>query len=189
MRKNVFGRQLKRDHNERKALFKSLASELVMHESIKTTEAKAKAVRPLVEKLITKARLGGLHAERHLRAYLHEPAVRRIIDEVAPRFIGRNGGYTRIIKMPNRLNDNAEVVMLEWVEKGTKVQSYKDAKKVTASENSKPVEDTSIVEGEVLTSKPARKKADKPTVKKTTKKESKTKSPSTSSGSKKKETK
>lgn len=184
MRKNVFGRQLKRDRNERKALFKSLASELVMHESIKTTEAKAKAVRPLVEKLITKARAGGLHAERHLRAYLVEPAVRRIIDEVAPRFAGRNGGYTRIIKMPNRLNDNAEVVMLEWVEKGTKVQSDKDAKKITAGENSTPVEDTSIVEGEVVTSKPVNKKTDKPTAKKVTKKEAKT-----SSGSKKKETK
>jgi large subunit ribosomal protein L17 len=173
MRKNVFGRKFKRDHNERKALFKSLASELVLHDSIKTTEAKAKAVKPLVERLVTKARVGGLHAERQLRAHLVEPAVRRMIDEVAPRFVGRNGGYTRIIKMPNRLNDNARVAILEWV-----VQKANDkAEKPLAIASSTPVEEASIVEAEVVSDtsekKPVKKAAVKKPAKKTTKKETK----------------
>ena len=185
MRKNVFGRKLKRDHNERKALFKSLASELVLHESIKTTEAKAKAVRPLVEKLITKARVGGLHAERHLRAHLVESAVRRIIDEVAPRFVGREGGYTRIIKMPNRLNDNAEVAILEWVEKGTD----KKADKPVAIAAGQPIENTGVVEGEVVAAEVEKKATKKTTAKKPVEKAAKPKNPSKSSGSKKEETK
>lgn len=170
MKKNVFGRKFKRDHNERKALFKSLASELTLHDSIKTTEAKAKAVKPLVEKLVTKARVGGLSAERALRAHLVESAVRRLIDDVAPRFATRNGGYTRIIKMPNRLNDNARVVILEWVEK----KAVGKADKPTADES---VMNTGIAEAEIVTDttekKPAKKATAKKTVKKISKKEGK----------------
>lgn len=174
MKKNVFGRKFKRDHNERKALFKSLASELVLHESIKTTEAKAKAIKPLVEKLVTKARVGGLEAERALRAHLVEAAVRQLIDNVAPRFTTRNGGYTRIIKMPNRLNDNARVVMLEWVDK--KVQDTRATAIVETPA-------TDVVKAEVVsdtTSKNSKKKisskkSTKTTSKQTPKKEKESK--------------
>lgn len=121
MRKQVFGRQLQRDSNERKALFKSLMTSLVQKESIKTTEAKAKAVKGEIEKLVTKAKKNGLQAERALQAYFSTPVARKLINEVAPRFLTRPGGYTRIIKTGNRLRDNAKMVILEWVDKKPEV--------------------------------------------------------------------
>lgn len=117
MRKQYFGRQLKRDTNERKALFKGLASSLVMHERIQTTEEKAKAVRPLVEKLVTRARIGDVQAHSLLQPYLNAQALTKMLTDIGPRFKDRPGGYTRIIKMGTRLQDNASVVILEWVEK------------------------------------------------------------------------
>lgn len=117
MRKNVFGRHLKRDSNERTALFKGLASSLVLHERIQTTEEKAKAVRPLVEKLVTRARIGDVQAHSLIQPYLNAEALKKMMHDIAPRFKNRPGGYTRIIKMGPRLQDNASVVILEWVEK------------------------------------------------------------------------
>ncbi len=118
MRKKVFGRQLKRDTNERKALFRGLATSLVLHESIKTTEEKAKAVKSYIEKLVTKAKKNNsLHAERLLQKHLPSTAIKKLIYEIAPRFKTRPGGYTRIIKIGQRLSDNAPMVILEWVEK------------------------------------------------------------------------
>jgi large subunit ribosomal protein L17 len=132
MRKQVFGRKLQRDTNERKALFKSLMTSLIEKESIKTTEAKAKAVKGEMEKLVTKARDNGVQAERALQAYFSAPVMRKLINDIAPRFVGRPGGYTRIVKISNRLRDNAKMVVLEWVEKPSeksKVQSQKSEKK------------------------------------------------------------
>lgn len=117
MRKQYFGRQLKRDTNERKALFKGLASSLVIHERIQTTEEKAKAVKPLVEKLVTRARMGDSQAHSLLQPYLNAEALKKMLSDIGPRFKNRPGGYTRIIKMGTRLQDNASVVILEWVEK------------------------------------------------------------------------
>ncbi len=121
MRKKIFGRQLQRDINERKALFKSLMTSLILKESIKTTEAKAKAIRAEIEKLTTKAKTDGQNAERALSAYFAAPVMRKLINEIAPRFATRPGGYTSIIKTGNRLRDNAKMVVIEWVEKGTKL--------------------------------------------------------------------
>ena len=117
MRKNVFGRQLKRDLNERKALFKGLISSLVIHEEIKTTEQKAKAVRGLAEKLVTKSRKEKLQAYALLQPYLTPEALKKMMSEIGPRFANRPGGYTRITKLPNRFSDNADMVTLSWVEK------------------------------------------------------------------------
>ncbi len=117
MRKNVFGRQLKRDKNERKALFKSLLNSLVLHENIRTTEAKAKSIKSGADKLITKARKGGLHAYKLLESELSSTAVKKLINTIAPRFVNRQGGYTRIIRVGKRLKDNAQEVILEWTEK------------------------------------------------------------------------
>jgi len=117
MRKQVFGRKLQRDTNERKALFKSLMRALVEKESIQTTEAKAKAVKGEIEKLVTKARDGGKQGERALQGYFAAPILKKLVNEIAPRFVGRPGGYTRIIKLGNRFGDNAKMVILEWVEK------------------------------------------------------------------------
>lgn len=117
MRKNVFGRQLKRDVNERRALFKGLMSSLVLHERIQTTEEKAKSIKSQVEKLVTKARVGGRSAESLIQPYLNSEAVKKMMTQVAPRFTDRKGGYTRIIRVGKRFNDNASLVLMEWVEK------------------------------------------------------------------------
>lgn len=114
MRKNVFGRQLKRDKNERKALFKSLMSALVLKERIKTTEEKAKAIRGQVEKLVTKAKKKGEAASSLLSSHLLPVAVEKMIKNVAPRFQNRPGGYTRIVKLGRRFGDNARMVLMEW---------------------------------------------------------------------------
>lgn len=116
MRKNVFGRQLKRDKNERKALFKSLMSALVLKERIKTTEEKAKAIRGQVEKLVTKAKKKGEAASSLLSSHLLPGAVEKMIKNVAPRFQNRPGGYTRIVKLGRRFGDNARMALMEWVE-------------------------------------------------------------------------
>jgi large subunit ribosomal protein L17 len=118
MRKNVYGRQLKRDANERKALFKGLLSNLVLYERIKTTEAKAKAIRPQADKLITKAKRGP-QAQRFLEPQLNHQAVLKIIQTIAPRFTDRNGGYTRLIRLGKRATDGASLVLLEWTEQQT----------------------------------------------------------------------
>jgi large subunit ribosomal protein L17 len=144
MRKNVFGRQLKRDTNERKALFKTLLSSLVMYEAIQTTEAKAKAIKPAADKLITKAKKGGLHAYRLVEPDLSTEAAKKLLSAIAPRFSSRQGGYTRIIRVGNRVKDNAPKVILEWTEKRSELPAKKEkpekkAEKVEAKDAKKPV--------------------------------------------------
>lgn len=117
MKKKVFGRQFKRDTNERKALFKGLMESLVIHESIQTTEEKAKAIKGQVEKLITLSKKRGNEAKRFLQAYLTADATEKVIKDLSPRFIKRSGGYTRIIKMGKRFSDDAKMAVIEWVEK------------------------------------------------------------------------
>jgi large subunit ribosomal protein L17 len=144
MRKQVFGKQLKRDVNERKALFKNLLTSLVMEERIKTSVAKAKAIRGAADKLITKAKKGGTVAYRGLEADVNHNAVVKLIDDLGPRFADRNGGYTRIIRIGKRVADNAPMVMMEWVEKSSKlkVQNEKltEKKKETKKKEVKKVE-------------------------------------------------
>lgn len=126
MKKHVFGRQFKRDANERKALFKNLLTSLVLAERIETTEAKAKAIKADADKLITKAKIAlpagrqdGTHAFRMLEAKVNHNAVVKLIEDLGPRFAARNGGYTRIIKTRRRVADNAPMVILEWVERAS----------------------------------------------------------------------
>lgn len=118
MRKQVFGRKFKRDKNERKALFKSLMSSLIINERIQTTTDKAKAIKGQIEKLVTKARTGESHIPKLLEKYLMPVAIKKLINDIAPRFKERNGGYTRIIKLDKRLSDNAKMAIIEWVEPG-----------------------------------------------------------------------
>lgn len=120
MRKRVFGRQFNKDTNQRKALFKGLMRSLALHEAIKTTESKAKAIRSEFESHITRAK-DGEEARYHLVKHLSEDAVDRLIKDIAPRMKKRNGGYTRIIRLGARTKDNAEMVLLELVEKGEKI--------------------------------------------------------------------
>ena len=94
----------------------NLASDLFMYEKVTTTEAKAKAVRPLAEKMITKARKGDLHARRTvLKTITNKDAVHRLFDELGPRYADRPGGYTRITKLGPRRGDGAEEAVIELV--------------------------------------------------------------------------
>lgn len=117
MRKRVFGKKLKRTTNQRKALFKSLTNALVLSGRIKTTEAKAKAVKGEIEKLVTKAKKEEKEAMRVLQKSVSLKTAERLIKHIAPVFKDRPGGYTRIIKIGNRTKDNAPMVILEFVEK------------------------------------------------------------------------
>jgi large subunit ribosomal protein L17 len=137
MRKNVFGRQLKRDANERKALFKNLLTSLVLEERITTTEAKAKAIKGAADKLVTKAKKGGDVALRALVTDVRHEAASKLIEQIAPRFMDRQGGYTRIIRVGRRVADNAPQVIMEWVIKGEKVVVSEKAKKAAKAKPGK----------------------------------------------------
>ncbi|MEA2143683.1 MAG: large subunit ribosomal protein [Solirubrobacteraceae bacterium] len=109
--------KLSRDSAHRKALFMNLSREVFNHERIKTTEAKAKAIKPEVEKLITLAKRGDLHARRQALAALGQDkfVVYKLFEEIAPRYAERNGGYTRILKLGPRKSDSTEMVYIELV--------------------------------------------------------------------------
>jgi large subunit ribosomal protein L17 len=118
MRHRQDRRKLSRSASHRKALFMNLAREVIDHERIKTTEAKAKAVKPELEKLITLAKRGDLHSRRQAMSTLQHPdkgIIYKLFDEVAPRYTERPGGYTRILKLGPRRSDSTEMVYLELV--------------------------------------------------------------------------
>ena len=118
MRHRRAGKKLGRDSAHRKALLANLCVEVIDHERIKTTEAKAKAVKPELEKLITLAKKGDLHARRQAISTLQHPdkgVIYKLFEEIAPRYAERPGGYTRIVKLGPRRSDSAEMVFLELV--------------------------------------------------------------------------
>jgi large subunit ribosomal protein L17 len=109
--------KLGRTAEHRKALLANQVCSLIEHQRIKTTLAKAKAVRPLAEKMVTLGKNGSLHARRTALAVLRQKgAVKKLFDDIAPRSASRNGGYTRIIKLGQRKSDAAAVAFLEWVD-------------------------------------------------------------------------
>jgi large subunit ribosomal protein L17 len=111
------GKKLGRDSAHRKALYANLTGSLIEHGRIKTTLAKAKAVKPIAEKMITLGRRGDLAARRQALAYLRSnDVVHMLFADVAPRFADRPGGYTRIVKLGPRAGDSAEMVYLEFVD-------------------------------------------------------------------------
>jgi large subunit ribosomal protein L17 len=117
MRHQVHGKKLQRSSGHRKALFRNLVQALVEHERITTTLVKAKAMRPEVEKLITRAKAQDLPARRAVLAYIPvEKSARKLFEVLAPRFAQRPGGYTRIVKLDRRVGDNAEMALIEFVE-------------------------------------------------------------------------
>lgn len=130
MRKRIKAKKLSRSRDQRKALRKSLMSEFFLHGKIKTTEAKAKEIQPLIEKFITKAKSvnysktdednkdkanGGVSQRRLLGKLFSSEIVKKIIEEIAPQFKNRNGGYTRIIKIGARKSDSAKIAIIELV--------------------------------------------------------------------------
>jgi large subunit ribosomal protein L17 len=117
MRHQVAGRKLGRTSAQRKSLFRHLTSELLRHGKIRTTEAKAKAIRAQAERLITLAKRGDLHARRLAARDVHDPVVlRKLFDEIAGRYEDRAGGYVRIHKLGPRKGDAAPVVQISLVE-------------------------------------------------------------------------
>ena len=115
MRKRNIKRMLSRPKNQRVALLRTLANSLFLHERIQTTEAKAKELRSVAEKLITKAKAGDVHNRRLLARDLSAEMVKKTIEEIAPKYKERNGGYTRILKMGPRKSDGAKMVIIELV--------------------------------------------------------------------------
>ena len=116
MRHKVSGRRLKRDGGSRKALFEGLVTSVIEHERVVTTVPKAKAVQPLVEKMITLAKRDTLHTRRQAAAFLETPAaVQKLFDKLGTRFGQRNGGYTRVVRLGWRKGDGAEQAIIELV--------------------------------------------------------------------------
>ena len=117
MRHNRTGRQLGRNGSHRRAMFRNLVTSLFEHGRIQTTDAKAKEVRRIAEKMITLGKRGDLHARRQVMAYVQrKEVVAKLFAEVSPRFAQRPGGYTRILKLGVRRGDSAPMSILELVQ-------------------------------------------------------------------------
>lgn len=115
MRHAKKGRKFGREKDVRKAFFKSLAVNLILNGKIKTTEARAKDLRRLVERLIAKTKKGGLPQIRYAVRFLPDKAVKKLTKELAPKYSERKGGYTRMIKLSPRLSDGARMAVIEFV--------------------------------------------------------------------------
>ena len=154
--------KLGRTQGHRNALLSNLAVSLIDHGQIKTTVAKAKAVRPFVEKLVTKAKTGTLHARRMALADLrhNEGAVRKLFTEIGPLNAERKGGYTRIVKLGMRRSDAAEMAIIEWVDKpAVEVPEAKPtAAKAKAAKPTKAEAAEAAPEGEAKPKRAPRKK-------------------------------
>jgi len=129
MRHKKSGRKLSRKTAHRKALMSNLASALITHKKIKTTDAKAKELRMFIEPLVTFAKRGDLHARRQvLKKIRHKSIVRELFDNIGPTFSDRKGGYTRITKLGYRDNDCAPISLIEFVDMITEVETQGEEK-------------------------------------------------------------
>jgi len=115
MKKLKQGRKLSRKRDQRKALLKSLARALFIHGKIKTTQAKAKESSKFAEKCITRAKKGDISSRRILAKYFSPTLVKKLVDEIGPKYKTRKGGYTRIIKIGPRKSDGAKIAIIELV--------------------------------------------------------------------------
>jgi large subunit ribosomal protein L17 len=128
-------RRLNRTHEHRKALFANMAGSLIEHEQIKTTLPKAKELRPIVEKLITLAKRGDLHARRQAAAQLKEDKdVAKLFDILGPRYKDRQGGYIRILKAGFRYGDMAPMAIIEFVERDVNAKGAADKARAEAED-------------------------------------------------------
>jgi large subunit ribosomal protein L17 len=119
MRHRIAGRKLNRPTAHRKAMLRNLVKDLLVHESIRTTEPKAKEARRSAERIITLGKDGTLHARRQALRFLNDKSVTsKVFDDIAPRFVGRPGGYTRLLKLGLRVGDGAPMAQLELLPEG-----------------------------------------------------------------------
>lgn len=136
MRHGNSGRKLHRTASHRKAMFKNMAAALIKHEQIVTTLPKAKELRPVVEKMITLAKRGDLHARRLIMSRLNDDAMtRKLIDVLADRYKERKGGYTRVLKAGFRYGDAAPMAVIELVDRDEDARGQDSGPVQTAEEN------------------------------------------------------
>ena len=153
MRHLKSGRKLSRRKDHRTAMLANLAASIIQHERVHTTDAKAKEVRPFIEKMVTFARRGDIHARRIVLARLkgNQSAVKKLFDEIGPRYTARPGGYTRIIKLGFRQGDNSAMSLIEFVGGEIEKKTTKKGKRQKA-EGKKEVQSTKL---EVRSDEPA----------------------------------
>ena len=134
MRHQKKGRKLNRTASHRKALFSNLAASLVIHKKIRTTDAKGKELRTYIERLVTYAKKGDVHGRRLIQKRITGKRGKEIanilIHDIAPAYADRHGGYTRLIKLNNRKNDNAPVTLIEFIDLAPDVTESKDSEVV-----------------------------------------------------------
>ncbi len=129
-------RRLNRTHEHRKALFANMAGSLIEHEQIKTTLPKAKELRPIIEKLITLAKRGDLHARRQAAAQLKQDKdVAKLFEVLGPRYKDRQGGYVRVLKAGFRYGDMAPMAIIEFVERDVNAKGAADLARLEAEAN------------------------------------------------------
>jgi large subunit ribosomal protein L17 len=149
--------KLGRKAEHRKALLANQVCSLITHQRIKTTLAKAKAVRPMAERMVTLGKKGSIHARRTAFAALRQKdAVKKLFDDIAQRSTERNGGYTRIVKLGRRKSDSAPMAFLEWVDAAVLVTEEKPAEEKQAKKKeTKPKAEEPKPEADVATETPA----------------------------------
>ena len=151
------GARLGGSASHQKKILANLAKQLIEHGKIKTTDTKAKLLRPYVEKLITKAKRGTLADRRNVAKLLNDNyAVKKLFDEIGPQFADRDGGYTRIIKLGNRKGDNAPISLIALVEEET---ATAEATRATRAAASKQAEEAKAEEAEAAEEEAAEEEA------------------------------
>ena len=140
MKKKVYGRKLSRGFNARKALFRALIRAIVMHGSIETTKAKAKSIQSDIDKLVTLAKKGGINERRRVYAHLgnDRKTTDRLFEIAKKTFFSRNSGFTKIVKLPRRKGDGAEVAKIEWTDM-LKMKEKVKSKKIKQTTKKKPL--------------------------------------------------
>ncbi len=134
-------RRLNRTHEHRKALFANMAGSLIEHEQIKTTLPKAKELRPIIEKMITLAKRGDLHARRQAAAKLKQDKhVSKLFEVLGPRYKERQGGYVRVLKAGFRYGDMAPMAIIEFVDRDPAAKGAEDKARIAEEEAEAPVE-------------------------------------------------
>ena len=141
MRHGFRGRRFNRRVEHRKALFVNLSGSLITHEQIVTTLPKAKDLRPVVEKLVTLAKRGDLHARRQAIAEVRDVSVvKKLFDVIGPRYKERNGGYTRVLKAGFRRGDNAALAVIEFVDRDVSAKGAADHARRAAEADAEPAQ-------------------------------------------------
>ncbi len=157
MRHRMAGRKLGRNGSHRRALYRNLVTSFLRHERIETTEAKGKEIRSIADRMITLGKKGDLHSRRMASSYLmNRGVVSTLFSDIAPRFSGRNGGYTRLIKTRLRFGDAAPMVILELTE--TEAALPEPVEKEVKSEKKKEAKGDKDKKGKSKTSKSSPKK-------------------------------